>query len=52
VCDVDHIGYGKGLTVGYGADSETASEFITTENLLHCRISADYFSKNFVHCES
>ena len=51
MCDVDVIGLGKGLTGGYGGDSERErerereSEFVIRDNFLHCRISVDYFSK-------
>jgi len=46
VCDEDRIGLGKCLTVGYGGASERASDLITRENMLPCRMSANYFSKN------
>jgi len=37
---------GRCLTAGYGVASERASELIRRENLLRCRMSANYFSKN------
>jgi len=45
VCDVDRIGLGKGLTLGYGEDSDRASELVIRENFWRYRMSADYFSK-------